>query len=205
VELLHSGKVRDVYADGDDILLVASDRVSVYDVVPPTPIPDNGRIADAAVAVMVRSARRRRAEPRGLGYGCAGRVGGEGDPVPAARHDPGRVHRARLPRRPGPEQYRASQSISAVSLPAGLLEGSRLPTTIFTPTTKAIGAHDEFITLEHVVDRVGAETAARLRDLTIELYDRGAKIAAKNGSSSPTRSSSSAGRRTECWYWPTRR
>src|SRR5205823_8019801 len=81
----------------------------------------------------------------------------------------------------GLDEYRASQSISAVPLPPGLLEGSKVPTTIFTPTTKATGAHDEFITFEHVVDQVGAETAARLRDLTIELYDRGAGIAAKNG------------------------
>jgi SAICAR synthetase len=82
----------------------------------------------------------------------------------------------------GLEEYRAGQSISGVQLPPGLLEGSKLPTTVFAPTTKAsAGAHDEFITYPDVVDQVGAETAARLRDLTIELYDRGAEMAAKNG------------------------
>jgi phosphoribosylaminoimidazole-succinocarboxamide synthase len=182
VELLRSGKVRDVYADGDDVILVASDRVSVYDVVLPTPIPDKGRIltqlslwwfeqlADIAPNHVIsatdvppewagRAIRCRRLDMLQVECIARGYLAGL-----------------------GLEEYRATRSISGVALPPGLQEGSKLPTTVFTPSTKATGgAHDEFITFDDVVDQVGAETAARLRDLTIELYDRGAEIAAKNG------------------------
>jgi phosphoribosylaminoimidazole-succinocarboxamide synthase len=182
VELLHSGKVRDVYADGDDLLLVASDRVSVYDVVLPTPIPDKGRILtqlslwwfDQLADVVpnhVISATDVPAEWAGRAIRCRRLDMVQVECI-------ARGYLAGL----GLEEYRASQSISGVQLPPDLVEGSKLPSTVFTPSTKASGgAHDEFITYADVVDEVGAETAARLRDLTIELYDRGAEIAAKNG------------------------
>jgi phosphoribosylaminoimidazole-succinocarboxamide synthase len=182
VELLHSGKVRDVYADGPDLLLVASDRVSVYDVVLPTPIPDKGRILtqlslwwfDQLADIVpnhVISATDVPAEWAGRAIRCRRLDMIEVECI-------ARGYLAGL----GLEEYRAGQAISGLPLPAGLLEGSKLPTTVFTPTTKASGgAHDEFITYADVVDQVGADTAARLRDLTIELYDRGAEIAAKNG------------------------
>jgi phosphoribosylaminoimidazole-succinocarboxamide synthase len=181
VELLHSGKVRDVYADGDDLLLVASDRVSVYDVVLPTPIPDKGRILtqlslwwfDQLADVVpnhVISATDVPAEWAGRAIRCRRLDMIQVECI-------ARGYLAGL----GLEEYRASQSISGVPLPPGLQEGSKLPATVFTPTTKATVGHDEFITYADVVDQVGADTSARLRDLTIELYDRGAEIAAKNG------------------------
>jgi len=182
LELLHTGKVREVYADGRDVVLVASDRVSVYDVVLPTPIPDKGRIltqlslwwfarlaevvpnhvisaADVPPEWAGRAIRCRRLEMIQMECIARGYLAGL-----------------------GLQEYRASGSISGVPLPPGLEEGSKLPEPVFTPTTKApAGAHDEFIGYGDVVARVGADTAARLRDLTLEVYSRGAGIAARNG------------------------
>lgn len=182
MELLHSGKVREVYADGDDIVLVASDRVSVYDVVLPTPIPDKGKLLtqlslwwfDQLADVVPHHVVSGTDVPDDL----AGRA------VRCRRLDViqveciARGYLAGL----GLREYEKYGSVSGVSLPEGLVEGSKLPEPIFTPTTKASGgAHDEFITYEDVVDRVGADLAARLRDLTIQLYSRGAEITARNG------------------------
>jgi phosphoribosylaminoimidazole-succinocarboxamide synthase len=182
VELLHSGKVRDVYADGDDLILVASDRVSVYDVVLPTPIPDKGalltqlslwwfeQLADV-VPNHVVSATEVPAEWAGRAVRCR-RL----DMVPVECI--ARGYLAGL----GLREYQAGGGISGVALPTGLVEGSRLPTPVFTPTTKApVGEHDEFIGFDDVVDQVGKETAERLRDLTIEVYRRGADLAAERG------------------------
>ena len=182
MELLHTGKVREVYADGRDVVLVASDRVSVYDVVLPTPILDKGRIltqlslwwfarlaevvpnhvisaADVPPEWAGRAIRCRRLEMIQMECIARGYLAGL-----------------------GLQEYRASGSISGVPLPPGLEEGSKLPEPVFTPTTKApAGAHDEFIGYGDVVARVGADTAARLCDLTLEVYSRGAGIAARNG------------------------
>jgi phosphoribosylaminoimidazole-succinocarboxamide synthase len=182
VELLHSGKVRDVYADGDDLILVTSDRVSVYDVVLPTPIPDKGalltqlslwwfeQLADVVPNHIV-SATDVPAE-------WAGRA------VRVRRLDMmpveciARGYLAGL----GLREYQATGTISGVALPPGLVEGSKLPEPIFTPTTKApVGEHDEFIDFDDVVDQVGKETAATLRDLTLEVYRRGAALGAERG------------------------
>ena len=87
----------------------------------------------------------------------------------------GRVHRARVPGRAGPEGVRGERRRSpACALPAGLVEADRLPEPIFTPTTKApVGEHDEFITYDDVVARVGPDTAEALRRLTLEVYRTG--------------------------------
>jgi len=182
VELLHSGKVREVYADGEDIVLVASDRVSVYDVVLPTPIPDKGavltqlalwwfdRLADL-VPNHVISATDVPAEWAGRAVRCRRLEIIQIECI-------ARGYLAGL----GLRQYEKYGSISGVPLPAGLVEGSRLPEPIFTATTKASGgAHDEFVTYDDVIDRVGADVAARLRDLTVAIYSHGAQIAAGNG------------------------
>jgi phosphoribosylaminoimidazole-succinocarboxamide synthase len=181
VELLHSGKIREVYADGDDILLVASDRVSVYDVVLPTPIPDKGKILtrlslwwfDQLADIVpnhVISAEDVPSEWAGRAIRCQ-RL----DMLPVECI--ARGYLAGL----GLESYRADGTISGIPLPAGLAEGSRLPEPVFTPTTKATVGHDEFITLDNVNDDLGAETAANLKRLTLEIYRRGAEIAAEHG------------------------
>lgn len=184
MELLHSGKVRDVYADGDDIILVASDRVSVYDVVLPTPIPDKGKVltrlslwwfehlADV-VPHHVISATDVPPDWAGRAIRCRHL---EMIPVECIA----RGYLAGL----GLREYEKTGAVSGVALPAGLVEGSKLPSPIFTPTTKAgpgDGAHDEFITFHDVVAEVGGETAERLQDLTLEIYRRGASLAAERG------------------------
>jgi phosphoribosylaminoimidazole-succinocarboxamide synthase len=180
---MHSGKVRDVYADGDDLILVASDRVSVYDVVLPTPIPDKGRVLTALslwwwfeqladiVPHHVVSATDVPDEWAGRAIRCRKLHMIQVECI-------ARGYLAGL----GLREYEKYGSVSAVPLPRGLAEGSKLPRTIFTPTTKATGgAHDEFVTFTDVVEQVGEPTAERLRDLTIRLYDRGASIAAEHG------------------------
>uniref|UniRef100_UPI003F491267 phosphoribosylaminoimidazolesuccinocarboxamide synthase n=1 Tax=Streptosporangium sp. CA-256172 TaxID=3240076 RepID=UPI003F491267 len=181
MELLHSGKVRDVYLDGEDLILVASDRVSVYDVVLPTPIPDKGKILTqlslwwfdqltTLVPNHVISATDVPEEWAGRAIRCR-RL----DMMPVEFI--ARGYLAGL----GLKEYQKYGTVSGISLPPGLVEGSRLPEPIFTPTTKATVGHDEFITYDDVATAIGAETAASLRDLTLKVYTRGAALAAERG------------------------
>jgi phosphoribosylaminoimidazole-succinocarboxamide synthase len=182
VELLHSGKVRDVYADGDDLILVATDRVSVYDVVLPTPIPDKGKLltqlslwwfdqladlvpnhvisgTDVPAEFAGRAIRCRRLEIIPIECVARGYLTGS-----------------------GLKEYQKSGSVCGVPLPPGLVDGSQLPEPIFTPTTKApSGEHDEPITYDDVVARVGAKTAAELRRIALAVYRRGAELTAARG------------------------
>ena len=181
MELLHSGKVRDVYADGDDLILVASDRVSVYDVVLPTPIPDKGKIltrlslwwfeqlADV-VPNHVISATDVPEEWAGRAVRCQRLT-----MLPVEWI--ARGYLAGL----GLKEYQKQGTVSGVELPEGLVEASKLPEPIFTPTTKATEGHDEFITFADVVEEIGQETADRLRTVTLDVYKRGAEIAAERG------------------------
>lgn len=182
MRLIHQGKVRDLYDDDGELLLVASDRMSVYDVVLPTPIPDKGKILTAlslwwfdrlsdVVPNHVLSATEVPLEFSGRAIRCR-------------RLDMLRVeciargYLAGL----GLREYLASGAVSGVPLPPGLLEGSKLPRTVFTPTTKEeVGTHDEFITFEDVVEQEGEVTGAELRDLTLAVYERGAAVAAEQG------------------------
>ncbi len=182
MKLLHSGKVRDVYADGDDLVLVASDRVSIYDVVLPTPIPDKGAVltqlslwwfdrlgdlvpnhvisgTDVPPEFAGRAMRCRRLEMLPVECVARGYLTGS-----------------------GLKDYEKTGVVSGVALPPGLVDGSRLPEPVFTPSTKApLGQHDEAMTFGEVEDLVGADTAARLRELTLAVYVRGAATAAANG------------------------
>jgi phosphoribosylaminoimidazole-succinocarboxamide synthase len=182
VELLHSGKVREVYADGDDLILVASDRVSVYDTVLPTEIPDKGKVltklslwwfdqlADL-VPHHVISATDVPEEFAGRAIRCR-----------RLRMVPVECIARGYLTGLGLKEYEKSGSVSGVRLPDGLVEADRLPEPVFTPTTKApVGEHDEFITYDDVVAEVGADTAAELRRITLEVYSRGARIAAERG------------------------
>ncbi len=181
MELLHSGKVREVYADGDDVILVASDRVSVYDVVLPTPIPGKGkiltqlslwwfdRLADIAPNHVLsvtdvpeefagRAMRCRRLEMLPVECIARGYLAGL-----------------------GLREYEASGAVSGIALPPGLAEGSRLSEPIFTPTTKATVGHDEFIAFGDVAARFGGAKAEELRRITLEVYRRGRDLAAGRG------------------------
>jgi phosphoribosylaminoimidazole-succinocarboxamide synthase len=180
VELIRRGKVRDVYADVNDLILVASDRVSVYDVVLPTPIPDKGAILTqlslwwfGQVADLVPNHVLSEDVPpkwKGRAIRCR-RL----DMVPVECI--ARGYLAGL----GLESYRASGAISGVRLPPGLVEADRLPEPIFTPTTKAEVGHDEFITTDAVRDLVGRQTSDDLERLTLAIYQRGAEIARERG------------------------
>jgi phosphoribosylaminoimidazole-succinocarboxamide synthase len=184
--LLHSGKVRDVYAVGDDkVLLVASDRLSAYDVILPTPIPDKGavltglslwwfeQLTDVVPNHVVSS------DMRSLGYPEV-----QGRAVLVDRLDMVQVEcvaRGYLTGG-GLTDYNATGVVSGVPLPPGLVDGSRLPEPVFTPSTKApMGQHDEPISFEQVVEIVGKELADELRDVTLRVYARGHEIAEKAG------------------------
>lgn len=181
MELIHSGKVREVYADGDDLLLVASDRISIYDVVLPTPVPGKGRVLTRLslwwfdrlgdiVPNHVISATDVPREWAGRAIRCQ-RL--EMVPVECIA----RGYLAGL----GLTAYNETGAVSGVSLPPGLVEASKLPEPVFTPTTKAAAGHDEPMTFDEVTDLVGAETAEELRRITLEVYRRGADLAAERG------------------------
>ncbi len=182
---LAAGKVRDMYAAGDDLLLVvASDRVSAYDVVLPTPIPDKGRVLTALSVWWFD--RLADLVPHHL-------VSADDPAIPAEWRG-----RAVLVRRlemlpvecvargylagSGTAAYRETGEVCGVPLPPGLVEGSRLPEPVFTPTTKApVGTHDEAMTYAQVTALFGADRAGELRELTLAVYRRAAGIAAGRG------------------------
>lgn len=175
---IYSGKVRDLYRTPDErLLFVASDRISAYDWVLSTPIPDKGRILTAmslwwfdriddivphhVISTRVPDAVARR------GMICANL---EMFPVEC-------VVRGFLAGS-GLTEYREKASVCGVNLPPGLKDGSRLPKTIFTPATKAPqGEHDENVTFDEVMAVIGQEEAQMLRRLSLALYERAAEIA----------------------------
>lgn len=182
MEHVHRGKVRDLYLDGDDLVLVASDRVSVYDVVLPTPIPGKGELLTQLSVWW---------------------FGQTGDIVPnhlisATGFPPELARRSMRCTRldmlkvecvvrgylagSAVRDYRSTGTVSGVRLPAGLVEGDRLPEPVFTPSSKApIGEHDEPITFDDVVTEVGGELAEQLREVSLALYRRGAERAEQAG------------------------
>ena len=181
MELIHSGKVREVYADGDDLLLVASDRISVYDVVLPTPVPGKGQVLTQLslwwfdrlgdiVPNHVISATDVPQEWAGRAIRCQ-RL--EMVPVECIA----RGYLAGL----GLTAYNKTGAVSGVPLPPGLVEASKLPEPVFTPTTKAAAGHDEPMTFGEVTDLAGGEIAEELRRITLEVYRRGADLAAERG------------------------
>jgi phosphoribosylaminoimidazole-succinocarboxamide synthase len=193
-ELVARGKVREVYAvDGDRLLLVASDRISAYDHVLPTPIPDKGRVLTALSGWWFEQLAPVLAEHDAGHHLLAAGPALVDEGVPAEV-----VGRSMLVRRlemlpvecvargylsgSGTVEYQRTGAIVDVPLPAGLVEGSRLPEPVFTPSTKAaVGEHDEAIPFAGVVAAVGAEQAEALRSLTLALYRRGAEIAESAG------------------------
>jgi phosphoribosylaminoimidazole-succinocarboxamide synthase len=181
VELVHSGKVRELYADGDDLIMVASDRVSIYDVVLPTPIPGKGNVLTQlslwwfwqlkdVVPNHVISGTDVPQEWAGRAIRCR-RL--QMIPVECIA----RGYLAGL----GLASYNETGTISGVRLPPGLSEGSQLPAPVFTPTTKEAEGHDEPMTRAEVAALVGEPVAAELERVTLEVYRRGAELAASRG------------------------
>jgi phosphoribosylaminoimidazole-succinocarboxamide synthase len=181
--LLHSGKVRELYDLGGDLLMVASDRISTYDAVHPTPIPDKGRVLTGLSVLWFGLTRD--IVPNHFVSATDG--------VPAELRGRGlRVRRLKmLPVEcivrgyitgSGWKDYQATGSVSGIELPAGLQESEQLPEPIYTPSTKAEEGHDEAIDFEATVGLVGsAELAAQLRDVSIAVYEAVASHARERG------------------------
>ena len=188
---LHArGKVRDIYEAGDHLVMVASDRISAFDVVLPTPIPDKGRVLTGLSLFWFEQTDH--LAPNHL-------VTADADRFPAAfgEHRDELAGRSMLVRRAemipvecvargylsgsGWKEYRASGTVCGIALPPGLRESDRLPEPIFTPATKAETGHDENISLERAGELVGEGLAQRLKELTLSLYGLGAELAAEHG------------------------
>ncbi len=191
LELVHRGKVRDVYALSDaELLIVASDRLSAFDVVLPDPIPGKGEILTTLSNFwFARTARlmpnhltgRRVADvlPDGTDVDLYARrsiVARRLTPVPVEAIARGYLIGS------GWKDYQASGSLCGIRLPAGLRQAEQLPEPIFTPSTKAArDAHDENISFDAVVATIGADLAEQVRDATLAIYRDAAAYAATRG------------------------
>ena len=183
LELLASGKVREIYDLDGDLLMVASDRISTYDAVHPTPIPDKGKVL-TGLSVLWFGLTRDIVPNHFLSAT---------DGVPDDMR--GRALRVkRLEMLPvecvvrgyitgsGWKDYQATGAVSGIELPAGLQESERLPEPIFTPSTKAEEGHDEAIDIEQAAELAGSrELAERLRDVSIAVYEAVAEHARARG------------------------
>ncbi|MTE19813.1 phosphoribosylaminoimidazolesuccinocarboxamide synthase [Streptomyces sp. TRM43335] len=183
---VHTGKVRDLYrTEGGDLVMVASDRVSAYDWVLPTEIPDKGRVLTQLslwwfdqLADLVPNHVLSTDLPPGAPPDWAGRT----VVCRSLRMVPVECVARGYLTGSGLAEYEASRTVCGLALPEGLVDGSELPAPIFTPATKAeVGEHDENVPYEEVARRVGADTAAGLRQLTLAVYSRGRDIARERG------------------------
>ena len=189
--LVHRGKVRDNYAIGDDrLLIVASDRLSAFDVVLPDPIPGKGRVLTAISNFWFARTR----------HIVANHLTGE----PLSRYLPDPAERAPLEGRSvvvhrlrplpveavvrgyligsGWKDYQATGKVCGISLPAGLRQAAKLPEPVFTPATKAAaGQHDENVSFEAIADAIGGAHAGRVRELALALYGFAAEYARGRG------------------------
>jgi phosphoribosylaminoimidazole-succinocarboxamide synthase len=188
LKLLARGKVRDIYGLGDRLLIVATDRLSAFDVILPTPIPDKGRVLTqlslfwfsklgAIVPHHVISATDFSGELAPYRASLEGRamIVRRTQPIPIECVARGYLSGS------GWKDYRATGKVCGIPLPAGLKESDKLPEPIFTPATKATSGHDENIGLEQTAERIGRPLAVRLRDITLEVYRRASEYAAERG------------------------
>jgi phosphoribosylaminoimidazole-succinocarboxamide synthase len=188
LKLRARGKVRDIYDLGDRLLIVATDRLSAFDVVLPTPIPDKGRVltqlslfwfeklanivphhvieakdftgelAPYAASLEGRAMLVRRTEPVPIECVVRGYISGSGW-----------------------KDYQKTGKICGIPLPSGMRESDRLPQPLFTPSTKAVTGHDENISFDETISRIGKKLAEQLRDTSLEIYQRAVEHAAARG------------------------
>ncbi|WKX71226.1 phosphoribosylaminoimidazolesuccinocarboxamide synthase [Streptomyces sp. XD-27] len=186
LEHLHTGKVRDLYRnENGDLVMVASDRMSAYDWVLPTEIPDKGRVLTRLslwwfdqLADLVPNHVISTEVPDGAPADWAGRtmICRSLKMIPVECVARGYLTGSGL------VEYQRDRTVCGLALPEGLVNGSELPSPIFTPATKAeVGEHDENVSYEEVARQVGAETAAHLRQLTLAVYSRARDIARDRG------------------------
>ena len=174
---LASGKVREIYAlDGDRLLLVASDRISTFDVVLPTPIPDKGRVLTGLSAFWF--ARTREIVPNHL---LGLRADGRSSECRRLEMLPLECVVRGYLAGSGWNDYRRTGKIAGHTLPPGLVESNRLPEPIFTPSTKALVGHDETVDRAHGAELVGEKRYDRLEAVSLELYRFAAAHAAERG------------------------
>ncbi|MEY3510898.1 MAG: Phosphoribosylaminoimidazole-succinocarboxamide synthase [Pseudomonadota bacterium] len=192
--LLARGKVRDNYAVGDDrILMVASDRISAFDVIMGEPIPGKGALLTRLSLFWFEQLG-----PKGLNI-CPIHLTGQAPESVVSADEAAQVSgRSMLVQRLKPipveavvrgylagsgwKEYQESRSVCGVPLPEGLHNASRLPEPIYTPAAKAeMGEHDENITFEKTVEMIGPELAGKIREISIRLYKAAAEIALKKG------------------------
>jgi len=182
------GKVRDIYELGDKLLIVATDRLSAFDVVMPTPIPDKGRVLTQLSLFWFE--RLKDAVPNHL-------LSAEDFPAPFDAHRDQLAGRAMLVRKTRPlpiecvvrgylsgsgwKEYQASGTVCGIALPSGLRESDRLPEPIFTPATKASSGHDENISFAAAAELVGSQLADKVRRISLDIYQRAAAYAAPRG------------------------
>ncbi len=192
--LLARGKVRDNYAVGDDrILMVASDRISAFDVIMGEPIPGKGVLLTQMALFWFD-----KLGPNGLNICPIHLTGDAPESVVSAEEVPQVTGRSMLVKRLKPipveavvrgylagsgwKEYQDNQAVCGVKLPAGLKNASRLPEPIYTPAAKAaVGEHDENITFEQTVAMIGTDLATRIRDISLQLYKAARDIAAVKG------------------------
>src|SRR5258705_8694400 len=177
VQFLNRGKVRDLYELGDDLLIVATDRLSAFDVILPTPIPDKGRVLTQLSLFWFNLLKD--VIPNHV-------LSATNFPPPFDRFDDELAGRSMVVRKTQPlpiecvvrgyvsgsgwKDYRVTGKICGIPLPSGLAESDRLPEPIFTPATKAASGHDENISFEHAASLVGKELAERVRAISLEIY-----------------------------------
>jgi len=190
LRLVHSGKVRELYDAGDGhLLMVASDRISAFDVVLDEPIPDKGRVLTAMTVHWLEDLAD--LAPSHLVSADPARFPAEAADLPDVAGRALLVRRAdMLPLEcivrgylagSGWKEYTTSRTLHGTPLPAGLQEADRLPEPMFTPSTKATEGHDVNITFDEAVDLVGKETAEAARDLCVEAYRRAAAAGERTG------------------------
>jgi len=188
LQLRGRGKVRDIYEVGTDLLIVATDRLSAFDVVLPTPIPDKGKVLTqlslfwfdklhGIVPNHIITATDFTGALAPYAADLAGRsmLVKRTDPIPIECVVRGYLSGS------GWKDYQKTGRVCGIPLPSGLVESSQLPNPIFTPSTKATTGHDENISFEEAASRIGESLALRLRDVSIEMYTRAAAYASARG------------------------
>ncbi len=189
-DLRARGKVRDVYNAGDYLVIVATDRLSAFDYILPTPIPDKGRVLTQTTLFWLELLD-------GIIPNHFVSANVDDYPAPFPQYRDQLEGRSMLVRRAnmidvecvargylsgsGWKEYRQTGGVCGIGLPAGLRESDRLPEPIFTPATKAQSGHDENISFETVAGRIGTELADRLRSYTLQIYNRAAQYAETRG------------------------
>jgi len=190
VKIFKKGKVRDVYQLGEHLLIVATDRISCFDYVLPTPIPDKGKIL-TKISLFWFSFLKDTVENH--------LVSSHIEDLPPALRDThedlqGRIMIVKKAQvvpfecvvrgyisGSGWKEYQKSQSICGIKLPEGLKESNRLPEAIFTPSTKADVGHDQNVNFDYMKNKIGSELASQLRDLSLKIYNKAAAYALSKG------------------------